>query len=96
LSQKSPISIQVYLPPALQNLVDGCRPVTVEAGTVEECLDHLVLRYPRLKKALWDAPGVLNPRLSFFINTENAYPGVLAKKLINDDKLYIMNILSGG
>jgi hypothetical protein len=88
--------VEVYLPPSMQIHTAGLRQLTVRGNTLEECLNQIMLLYPPLKDALFGRNMTLNKKLSFYVNSENAYPEMLKKAVRDGDKLYIMDILVGG
>ncbi len=90
------MSVEVYLPPSMQSLVSGLRQIPADGNTVGDCLNQIILRYPQLKEAVFGLDQILNKKLSFYVNTENAHPELLKKTVQDGDKLYIMDILVGG
>ncbi len=89
------MSIEMYIPPALQSQVNNVKMVAVEGATVGECLTALIDRYPLLRPALLKG-GKIQSGLSIFVNHENTYPQGLNKSVREGDRVYIMNILVGG
>ena len=90
------MSVEIYLPPSMQNLAGGIKRLLVEGATVGDCLDQIIQKYPQLKEAIFGLNQGLSKRLSIYINTENAHPEGLRKAVRDGDKLYIMDILVGG
>ncbi len=90
------MSIGVNLPPFLQQLAEDVKRVDVRGGTVGECLEELVGRYPRLKPRIFAGDGRLAKGLSVYINGENAYPGELARPVRDGDNLHLAHLIFGG
>ncbi|HSW57699.1 MAG TPA: MoaD/ThiS family protein [Dehalococcoidales bacterium] len=90
------MSVAVYLPPSIQALVNGIRQIQVEGNTVGDCLEQVIRKYPQLREVFFGPDKTLNKKLSYFVNSVNAYPEILKKSLSEGDKLYIMDILVGG
>jgi hypothetical protein len=88
--------VEVYLPPSMQIQAGGLRQLTVRGDTLGKCLDQLILLHPPLREAIFGPNQTLNKKLSFYINSENAYPEMLKKAVQDGDRVYIMDILVGG
>ena len=89
------MSVTVNIPQFLQPDTGEVRETKVEGGTVGECLNDLVRRFPRLKPLLFEK-GKLHGYLEVFVNRESAYPEELAKPVNAGDELHIINIIVGG
>jgi len=89
------MSVTVNIPQFLQPDTDDVRAAKVDGGTVGECLNDLVKRFPRLKPLLFKN-GKLHGYLDVFVNKKSAYPEELAKPVANGDELHIINIIVGG
>ena len=70
--------------------------VTVEGGTVGECLDELIKQYPGMKMVLFDRDGKLFKLLNVFINRESAYPDELKKPVKDGDEISVVYTMVGG
>jgi molybdopterin converting factor small subunit len=90
------MSVEINLPPVLQAMVDDVRQIDVAGGTVGECLQSLVQKYPQLKSKLFNRKNGLPNGINIFVNGENAYPQPLSKKVKEGDKVYISYIVLGG
>jgi molybdopterin converting factor small subunit len=88
--------IEIIIPPSLQPLTGEAGLVTVSGGTVGQCLEELVRRYPKVRSRIFTKNGKLPQGLSIFINKEAAYPGELARPVHDSDKLYLSYIVMGG
>ncbi len=90
------MSIEVNFPPSLQHLAGGQKKVEVSGGTIGECLNAIVARYPQLKTKFFGSNGELFRGLNIFLNGESAYPGELEKPVRDGDKIYIAYVMLGG
>ncbi len=90
------MSIKIDIPAYLQPFTDNMERAEVNGGTIDECLSHLVTRFPDMKKMLFTQNGELFDYVSIYINGEDAYPEELAKPIKDGDELYILYIIGGG
>jgi molybdopterin converting factor small subunit len=90
------MSVEINLPPVLQAMVGDIRQIDVTGGTVGECMEALVQKYPQLKSKLFNRKNSLPNGINIFVNGENAYPQPLSKKVKEGDKVYISYIVLGG
>ena len=90
------MSVTVNIPQFLQQGTDEVKAANVDGGTVGECLNDLVQRFPRLKPLLFNKSDKLHGYLEVFVNRESAYPEELARPVSNGDELHIINIIMGG
>jgi molybdopterin converting factor small subunit len=58
---------EIRIPPVLRPEAGGNRSLAVEAGTVREALDALVLQYPSLESRIFDGDDV-PPFLNVFVD----------------------------
>jgi adenylyltransferase/sulfurtransferase len=70
--------------------------VTVKGKTVRECLGNLVVRYPGLKKLLFDGDGKLHDYVSVFAGGQIAYGDELDNAVKDGDTLHVLYIIGGG
>jgi molybdopterin converting factor small subunit len=70
--------------------------VEVNGSTVGECLNHLVMQFPGMKKQLFTRTGSLFDNIIIAVNGESAYPEQLAKPVKDGDELNIVFMISGG
>ena len=80
----------------MQHLASDNRAVGVDGGTVGECLDALVSRYPDLNGMVFEKKGKLLRHVEIFINKKSAYPHELSSRVADGDKINIVNIIAGG
>jgi len=68
----------------------------VNGSTIGECLDDLVMQFPKIKPVLFDKDGELFGHVFVSVNLKSVYPEEL-NKLVNDgDELYIVLTIAGG
>jgi molybdopterin converting factor small subunit len=90
------MSVIVNLHKTHRLLASGLESLEVEGGTVGECLDALIGRFPRMKDALYDGPGRLKNQIEIYLNMESAYPDELKKRVKPGDQIHITVMLAGG
>ena len=90
------MSVEINIPQFLQPITDEVKVVDANGGTVGDCLNDLIKRFPRLEAKLFGQSGKLQSYLSVYVNGESAYPDELARKVTNGDELHIINIIAGG
>ena len=83
----------VILPRSLAERIGGRRGVVVEASTVGATLRLLEERYPALARWLLDERGRLREHVKIFVAET---PAELATPVSEEDKLYIVQAISGG
>jgi molybdopterin converting factor small subunit len=70
--------------------------IEVHGSTVGECLNHVVKRFPSIKKQLFTPTGDLFDNILISVNGESAYPEQLAKPVYDGDELNIVFMINGG
>jgi molybdopterin converting factor small subunit len=70
--------------------------IEVHGSTVGECLNHVVKRFPSIKKQLFTPTGDLFNNILISVNGESAYPEQLAKPVNDGDELNIVFMINGG
>lgn len=90
------MSVRINIPPFFQHLTGNLKQVDVSGGTVGECLEEMVQRFPELKTRLFTKKGTLLSGLNIFVNGESAYPGELARPVNDGDELHITYVMVGG
>jgi molybdopterin converting factor small subunit len=90
------MSITVHIHKTHRQFTTGLEKVPVEGGTVRECLDALVARFPQMKPALWDGKGRLKNQIEIYLNQQSAYPDETGKKVNPGDEIHITVMLAGG
>ena len=89
------IKINIFYP-HLQQFTHNQDAVTVDDGTIAQCLDHLVKQFPGIETGLFDQSGQLLNYVYFFINGKSSYPPDLSQPLQDGDELTIALLLAGG
>jgi molybdopterin converting factor small subunit len=90
------MSIEVNIPPLLQTLADGNKRIDVSGGTVGECLEEMIERYPGLKGRLFTRGGKIAGGLNIYVNGEGVYPDALARPVKDGDKIHLAYLIFGG
>ncbi len=90
------MSVNVNIPTILHHLTNGQGVVQVDGDTVGQGLEQLVVRFPGIKKVLFDRDGKLLNYIDVHVNGESAYPEELAKSVKDGDELNIVLIIAGG
>jgi len=89
--------IQVLIASPIRSCTGGASSVSVEAGSIREALDRLMLDYPRLKQQLYDDSGRLRSFVSLFLNGEDIHMREgLMSRVSAGDTLEILLAISGG
>ena len=90
------MGINIDIPSYLQSFTNGAELVEVNGGTVGECLQELVDKFPGIKKTLLTENGDLHGYVALFINETDAYPDELTKPVNDGDHLHIIYVIGGG
>jgi molybdopterin converting factor small subunit len=90
------VSVKININPNLHSFTGNQAVVEVSGGTVGECLDQLLERFPKLKPMLLDKNGRLFNYIEVYVNQESSYPEELAKPVREGDELHIKLIIAGG
>jgi molybdopterin converting factor small subunit len=90
------LSVRIKLHRALAKIADGQTMVEVEGETVGQCLEQLAIRFPKLKKKLFEKNGALSRILEVYLNGESTYPGDLDTKVKDGDELDALLRIAGG
>ena len=90
------MSVEVNLSPILHPYTGNRSTVTVDGGSVGECIGQLVERFPRLKGVIFDRTGKLNSNINIYLNEADAYPDPLSRTLRDGDKVNIVMLIAGG
>jgi len=90
------MSIKISIPSYMKSYTNNTGVVEINGSTVGECLNHLVKRFPRMKKQLFSKNGNLFENIIISINGESAYPEQLVKPVKDGDELKIIFVIGGG
>lgn len=90
--------VKVTFPSLLTSITKGEKEVKVEASTLGEAIDKLVVRYGgEFKDRVLDDEGRPRRLLNFFINGKNArFLKDLETPLKDEDEVFILPAVSGG
>jgi molybdopterin synthase sulfur carrier subunit len=80
---------QVRIPPVLRPDAGGNRSLTVDASTVREALDALVVQYPALAARVLDGDGV-PPFLNVFVDGEDVRLGDGLQTKVNEGSMILL------
>ena len=90
------MSVKIKISPVFYQYTNGQKIAEVHGSTVGQCLDHLVTRFPGIKKQLFSKNGKLFEYIMISVNGESTYPDGLKKPVNDGDTLSIMFIVGGG
>ena len=90
------MGVKIHLHNRHRSFADGSETVEVNGGTVGECLNSLVKRYPGLHQELFDGKGKLKNTIEIYLNMESAYPDELLKPTREGDQIHVTVLLAGG
>lgn len=90
------LSININLPSYLCPYADDKESVKVKGKTIQECLENLIKKHPRLKKMIFDEDGQLLTYVSIFAANEIVYSYQLDKSVKDGDEIHVLYILGGG
>ncbi len=90
------MGIKLHIHKTHRQFADGSEFVEVKGNTVGECLDHLIIKYPGMREALFDKKGKLRNVIEIYVNMKSAYPDELAKTVSDGDEVHIIYLLTGG
>ncbi len=91
------MSVKVEIPEPLRSLINCQEEVVEVAGyNVLECLENLAVRFPDIKRWLYNEQGELFPYINIYVNAERDPADELTKPLKDGDKLLILLMVGGG
>lgn len=85
---------RVFIPPALQPLVDGKEFVEAEGQTIRQLINDLDDRFPGLKQQLCEA-NELRPGISVAVGNSVSSLGLL-QRVDSDDEIHFLPSIGGG
>jgi molybdopterin converting factor small subunit len=89
--------VRILLHGAYREFAGGARDLTLDAATLREALEALVVAHPSLTERLRDEHGRLRAHLGLFVNQEDArFLGGEDAALADGDILHVLPALSGG
>ena len=90
------MSVNVYIHATHRQFTNGLKMVSLEGGTVGECLNQLIKQYPGMEKALFAQKDHLLKNVEIYLNRESAYPNELVKPVKDGDEIHLVVMLAGG
>ena len=90
------MSVKVRIPSILRKYANRQELLDVAGYSPIECLHDLVLRFPSMRRWLYDKQGELRPQVWFFVNGERIYADELTNPLSDGDELFIFLAIGGG
>ncbi len=90
------MGIKLHIHKTHRQFADGSEFVEVKGNTIGGCLDHLIIKYPGMREALFDKKGKLRNVIEIYVNMKSAYPDELAKIVSDGDEVHIIYLLTGG
>jgi sulfur carrier protein ThiS len=90
------LSIELFLTPTVQYVINDVRSISVEGRTVIDCLADLVKQYPQLRDLLFNEKGKLLDKFMVYANGEIISPEELSKPVGNGDRIHIVDVITGG
>jgi molybdopterin synthase sulfur carrier subunit len=85
---------KIKLAQILQQYTGDQETIEVEGSTVHECLNNLVIKYPEIKKWIFDPND--SPLVIVLLNKELVLPGQMDKKVTKIDYIELVPLIAGG
>jgi molybdopterin converting factor small subunit len=70
--------------------------VETDGGTVGECIEQLIARYPALRELVFYKDGELQTFIEIYVNRKAAYPDELTRKVEAGDEIHLTITIAGG
>lgn len=70
--------------------------VETTGGTVGECIEQLIGRYPTLGDLIFHKDGQLQTFLEIYVNRQAAYPNELTRQVKDGDIIHLTITIAGG
>ena len=90
------MSVKVHIHTTHRQFTNGLKVVSLEGGTVGECLNQLIKQFPGMEKALFAKKDLLLKNVEIYLNRESAYPNELVKPVKDGDEIHLVVMLAGG
>ena len=90
------MSVNTVLPWNLMSFTNDKKEIAVDGGTIGECLENLIEKFPALKPDLFNKNGRLHNDIIIYLNNKTTYPEQLAKAVQDGDELNISILIGGG
>lgn len=90
------MSVNVHIHTTHRQFTNGSKVVSLEGGTVGECLNQLIKQFPGMEKALFAKKDQLLRNVEIYLNRESAFPNELLKPVKDGDEIHLVVMLAGG
>ena len=90
------MTVQINLASYLRPHAANKESVVVKGNTIGECLKDLTVKYPALKKMLFEDSGKLHDYVSIYAGGDIIYADGMDKSVKDGDMLTILYIIGGG
>ena len=88
--------VKVHIHATHRQFTNGQEVVEVEGKTVGECLNHLILQFPGMEKAIFARKDKLHNIVEVYLNHASAHPNELVKPVRDGDEIHLIIMLAGG
>ncbi len=91
------MSIKFKVPKLLQERTDGAVLIEVRGGSVQECIEDLIRRYPGLQGMILDGKGRILLKWMIYINTQSTVSSnELSYSVKDGDIIALLPMVAGG
>lgn len=90
------MAITIKLAAYMRQYSENQENVEVKGKTVQDCLDALVNKYPKVKEQLFDKNNILHPYVSVFTGGEIIYADRLDRSVEDGATITILYVIGGG
>ena len=90
------VTVRIKIPAMFQSATGGAKTAEVEGGTVGECLKALSVRFPALKRMLFDEGDNFSGYLNVMVNGQSVLGNLYAIPVKAGDELYPLIMIEGG
>ena len=90
------MGINVIIHKTHRIFTNGAASVLVEGKTTGECLQALVMRFPEMKRVLFNAQDELLNTIEVCVNHESTYPDQLTTSVSDGDEIELILFFAGG
>jgi molybdopterin synthase sulfur carrier subunit len=91
------MTVTVQIPSSFSRHTGGAALLEAREGTVQEMLEDLELRFPRLTEQLWDGQGAVRQSIQIYVNGEDIrFLQGLQTKLGAQANVSIFRAIAGG
>jgi molybdopterin converting factor small subunit len=90
------MSVTVKVPSLLMKYTNGQELLEVTGHSPVECLQNLVVRFPNIRRWVYNKQGELRPQVWFFVNGERINADDITRPLRDGDELFVLLALGGG